>query len=152
MSSTAAGSASRSPKLTHHSGRGGAGNVISKDAASPQLESKGTPTLKTKKYTTGRGGTGNMASNDFADESRASQDVDVPGIMLPEGEHHTGRGGVANKHKPSNAEVVEAKEHNERLRRDSFHRRGSKDIIGGIKGLADKGKEKIKGKSHDKAS
>lgn len=51
-----------------------------------------TPTLKSKMYTTGRGGTGNMAKNDFGDEARTAQDVDVPGITLPEHTHHTGRG------------------------------------------------------------
>lgn len=51
-----------------------------------------TPTLKSKMYTTGRGGTGNMARNDFGDEARTAQDVDVPGITLPENTHHTGRG------------------------------------------------------------
>lgn len=51
-----------------------------------------TPTLKSKMYSTGRGGTGNMAKNDYGDEARTAQDVDVPGIMLPENTHHTGRG------------------------------------------------------------
>jgi hypothetical protein len=43
-------------------------------------------------YTTGRGGTGNMAVNDMGAEARAAQDVDIPGITLPEGPTHTGRG------------------------------------------------------------
>lgn len=51
-----------------------------------------TPTLKSKMYTTGRGGTGNMARNDDVEEARIAQDVDVPGITLPEGPTHTGRG------------------------------------------------------------
>ena len=53
-----------------------------------------TPTLKSNIYTTGRGGTGNMARNDDPEEARAAQDVDIPGITLPEGAHHTGRGDV----------------------------------------------------------
>ena len=44
-------------------------------------------------YTTGRGGTGNMAKNDSPAEARAAQDVDVPGVILNESAHHTGRGG-----------------------------------------------------------
>lgn len=51
-----------------------------------------TPTLKTKTYTTGRGGTGNMAKNDNPEEARAAQDIDIPGILLNESTHHTGRG------------------------------------------------------------
>lgn len=33
-----------------------------------------------------------MAKNDSAEEARRAQDVDIPGITLPEGTHHTGRG------------------------------------------------------------
>lgn len=33
-----------------------------------------------------------MAKNDNAEEARRAQDVDVPGIIMPEGTHHTGRG------------------------------------------------------------
>lgn len=35
-----------------------------------------------------------MAKNDFEhpEEARRAQDLDVPGITLPEGTHHTGRG------------------------------------------------------------
>jgi hypothetical protein len=33
-----------------------------------------------------------MAKNDFGDEARMAQDVDVPGIILPENTHPTGRG------------------------------------------------------------
>lgn len=33
-----------------------------------------------------------MAKNDNPQEARRAQDVDVPGIILPEGTHHTGRG------------------------------------------------------------
>lgn len=51
-----------------------------------------TPTLKSKNYTTGRGGTGNIVSNDSAETARIAQDVDVPGITLPENDVHTGRG------------------------------------------------------------
>jgi len=72
-------------------GRGGAGNVTSKPL-SPALGPQTTPTLKSSVYTTGRGGTGNMAKNDNPEEARRAQDVDVPGVMLPEGSHHIGRG------------------------------------------------------------
>lgn len=76
-------------------GRGGAGNVTSKDeraAGTTTAPTMTTPTLKSKMYTTGRGGQGNMARNDYGEEARTAQDVDVPGITLPEGSHHTGRG------------------------------------------------------------
>jgi hypothetical protein len=78
---------------TVSTGRGGAGNVASKDEQSTTAgKNMTTPTLKSKMYSTGRGGTGNMAKNDFGDEARTAQDVDVPGITLPENTHHTGRG------------------------------------------------------------
>ena len=67
--------------------------VSKKEQAPPTAgENMTTPTLKSKMYSTGRGGTGNMAKNDFGDEARTAQDVDVPGITLPENTHHTGRG------------------------------------------------------------
>ena len=37
-----------------------------------------------------------MAKNDMGEEARIAQDVDVPGITLPEGPHHTGRGKCAS--------------------------------------------------------
>jgi hypothetical protein len=69
-----------------------AGNIGPKDSKSPAFKPETTPTLKSTHYTTGRGGTGNMAKNDDAEEARRAQDVDVPGITMPEGSHHTGRG------------------------------------------------------------
>lgn len=71
-----------------------AGNVTTKAAQSPKFVAETTPTLKSKTYTTGRGGSGNMAKNDpqNPEEARRAQDVDVPGLTLPEGTHHTGRG------------------------------------------------------------
>ncbi len=36
-----------------------------------------------------------MAENDRGEEARNAQDVDVPGITLPEGPTHTGRGKFA---------------------------------------------------------
>lgn len=93
-----------SASLTTLPGRGGAGNVTSKETAVPkaattaQTQSITTPTLKSKMYTTGRGGTGNMARNDFGEEARLAQDVDVPGITLPEGPAHTGRGRLCHSY------------------------------------------------------
>lgn len=131
-------------------GRGGAGNVTSKPIQSPLIEPQTTPTLKSQKYTTGRGGTGNMAKNESAEEARRAQDVDVPGITLPEGSHHTGRGGAANTYTPSETEQLQAREHNEQVRRESFKRTGSKDR-GQIRALADKAKETLAGRpSSDK--
>lgn len=69
------------------------GNITSKDQKSPALPPTTTPTLKSKNYTTGRGGTGNIVSNDSAETARLAQDVDVPGIALPEHDYViTGRG------------------------------------------------------------
>ena len=34
-----------------------------------------------------------MAKNDSPGEARTAQDVDVPGVILNENAHHTGRGG-----------------------------------------------------------
>ncbi|KAL2421220.1 hypothetical protein ABEF95_006579 [Exophiala dermatitidis] len=128
-------------------GRGGAGNVTTRNDQSPVFEPESTPTLKSKKYTTGRGGAGNMAKNDFdhPEEARRAQDVDVPGITLPEGSFHTGRGGLANTYKPTDEELQAAKSHNEKVRRESFHRGGSQDR-GTIRALADKAKEAVTGK------
>lgn len=123
-------------------GRGGAGNVTSKPR-SPALEPQTTPTLKSHRYTTGRGGTGNMAKNDNAEEARRAQDVDVPGIIMPEGTHHTGRGGEGNLYKPTEEEQRQARVHNEKVRTDSFNRDGSKER-NSIRALADKAKDKAK--------
>lgn len=48
--------------------------------------------MKSKNYTTGRGGQGNIVENTDPQTARIAQDVDVPGIVLPEGGYHTGRG------------------------------------------------------------
>ncbi|RMZ90860.1 hypothetical protein DV736_g1887, partial [Chaetothyriales sp. CBS 134916] len=154
--------ASKSVKPTYHYGRGGAGNVTAKTSDGIKEEEMTTPTLKAKIYTTGRGGTGNMAKNDDPEEARAAQDVETPGFTLPEGPHHTGRGmsnsrtgvvikrttnsrlgGAANMYKPNNAERLEAKEHNERVRRESF-KSSSRERPAGLKGLAPEGKEAVK--------
>jgi hypothetical protein len=117
------------------------GNVTKKAAQSPLIQAETTPTLKSKTYTTGRGGTGNMAKNDpqNPDEARRAQDVDVPGLTLPEGTHHTGRGGAANKYTPTEEEQRIARENNQKVRTASFQRDGSKDRSA-IRALADKAK------------
>jgi len=131
-------------------GRGGAGNVTTKEKVG-NLKTETTPTLKSKIYTTGRGGTGNMARNDpqNPDEARRAQDVDVPGLTLPEGSHHTGRGGAANKYTPTELEQLEARQNNEKVRSESFRRSGSKERTG-IRALAEKAKEAVSGKHGDK--
>ncbi|KAK5076090.1 hypothetical protein LTS08_002602 [Lithohypha guttulata] len=129
-------------KMTHHFGRGGAGNITTKSDKSPALPPQTTPTLKSRNYTTGRGGTGNIVTNDNPATARIAQDVDVPGIALPEGDVHTGRGGGGNIYKPTEEERQTAKSENEKLRSASF----SKDRSG-LKGLADKAKEALKGSS-----
>ncbi|EXJ64841.1 hypothetical protein A1O7_01179 [Cladophialophora yegresii CBS 114405] len=84
-----------------------------------------------------------MAKLDSAEEARRAQDVDVPGITIPENVHHTGRGGAANLYKPTEAEQREARAHNEKVRSESF----SKDRSG-LKGLAGKAKDNLVGKSN----
>ncbi|KAK5341276.1 hypothetical protein LTR98_002068 [Exophiala xenobiotica] len=123
-------------------GRGGAGNVTSKPI-SPALKPQTTPTLKSSVYTTGRGGTGNMAKNDNPEEARRAQDVDVPGVMLPEGSHHIGRGGEGNLYKLTEEQQRQVRAHNEKVRTDSFHRDSSHDRSK-IRALADKAKDTAK--------
>jgi len=124
-------------------GRGGAGNVTSKDTKPPAFETQTTPTLKSQVYTTGRGGTGNMAKNEDPDEARRAQDVDVPGIVIPESTHHTGRGGAANLYKPTEEEQRVARAHNEKVRSESFNKDRS-----GLRALVDKAKDTMTGKSN----
>jgi hypothetical protein len=87
-----------------------------------------------------------MAKNDNAEEARVAQDVDVPGITLPEGPHHTGRGGAANTYTPSDSEKLEAHEHNKQVRRESFNKSHSRERAS-VKALAEKAKEALTGKS-----
>jgi len=87
-----------------------------------------------------------MAKNESAEEARRAQDVDVPGITLPEKTHHTGRGGAANKYTPTEGEQLRAREHNEQVRRESFQRSGSADRSH-IRALAGKAKETLAGRS-----
>lgn len=107
-----------------------------------------------------------MARNDNAEEARVAQDVDIPGITLPEGPHHTGRGtyrwpaaccqlpvtdstitgGAANTYTPDDSEKLKAHEHNQQVRRESFNKSQSKERAG-VKALAEKAKDALKGKS-----
>jgi len=130
-------------------GRGGAGNVATKDSKSPAFKPQTTPTLKSQMYTTGRGGTGNMAKNDPQNpvEARRAQDVDVPGITIPEGVHHVGRGGAANLYKPTDDEQREARVHNEKVRSESFNKDRSS-----VRALADKAKDTLVGKISNEKS
>jgi Protein of unknown function (DUF3602) len=68
-------------------------NVTSKEGVMVE-EQKKTPTLKSEKYTAARGGAGNIVKSDPDNpvEARKAQDVDVPPILLPEGQNRTGRG------------------------------------------------------------
>ena len=76
-------------------------NVTTKDAKSPAFKLETTPTLKFQTYTTGRGGTCDKAMNESPEEGRAAEDVDVPGITIPEVIHHTSRGKLARLEKKS---------------------------------------------------
>nr|POE63315.1 e3 ubiquitin-protein ligase hel2 [Quercus suber] len=91
-------------KPEHHRsmshGRGGAGNINSKQTTATTQSDFTTPTIKSQTYTTGRGGQGNMATNDPSNPAiaRAAQDVDAPVAHQKEvkGTHHWGRGGEGN--------------------------------------------------------
>ena len=86
-----------------------------------------------------------MAKNDYGDEARTAQDVDVPGIKLPENTHHTGRGGAANRYTPTPDEVEDARNNNQKVRTSSFQR--TKDRAeAGLKDLRDKAKAAVKSK------
>lgn len=86
-----------------------------------------------------------MAKNDREnpDEARQAQDLDVPTILLPEGQNRTGRGGAANVYKPSDQQVKNARLHNERVRRESFNK---KDQSLKQK-IVEKARDKLPGKS-----
>jgi hypothetical protein len=92
-----------------------------------------------------------MAKNDFGDEARTAQDVDVPGIKLPETSHHTGRGGAANMYTPNEAELRDAKSNNERVRSSSFQKAKGK-AEEGVKALADKARAAVKGGKEDESA
>ena len=49
-----------------------------------------------------------MAKNDLEhpEEARRAQDVDIPGLTLPEGSHHTGRGKPPPLRKPLQTELL----------------------------------------------
>lgn len=55
-------------------------------------------------------------------------------------------GGAANVYKPSDSERLDAEEHNKKVRSESFNKSQSKERAG-VKGIADKAKELLKGKS-----
>ncbi|OJJ43217.1 hypothetical protein ASPZODRAFT_154691 [Penicilliopsis zonata CBS 506.65] len=83
-------------------GRGGAGNIFSKESNGSSAKDLVTPTIKQDIYTTGRGGSGNMVVNDpqHPELARESQDVELPPQRQEQGRHFLGRGGVANAYIP----------------------------------------------------
>jgi hypothetical protein len=125
-----------------------------------------TPTLKGEVYTTGRGGSGNMAKNTDPEAARRAQDV-VGYVLSTENQRfihieartniilssaprrestssaHVGRGGAANVFKPTEAEIAAAKRDNgkwdQAVADDEYTKLPEK-------GLADKGKDWLKGK------
>ncbi|BCR84491.1 DUF3602 domain-containing protein [Aspergillus chevalieri] len=103
-------------------GRGGAGNIYSKEHKEQPASHKDfvTPTIKQDVYTTGRGGSGNMVYNDpeRPEIARESQDVETPPLRVEEAPHHTGRGGAANAYVPSaDEEKLVREQEEEQLRR-----------------------------------
>jgi Protein of unknown function (DUF3602) len=77
-------------------------NVTSKEGVTVD-EQKKTPTLKSEKYTAARGGAENIVTSDPDNpvEARKVLDVDVPPILLPEGQNRTGRGNSSHVEPPS---------------------------------------------------
>jgi len=126
-----------------HFGVGGAGNVVRsslKDARRPSQggEDDSQPTNRRnsrgasgRRFSTGIGGRGNIAfANDLqhldekdaeGDETaRLLYDMQAPGIVLVDEGSHTGIGGAANIYRPGEAEITEARENNENIRRQSL--------------------------------
>lgn len=126
-------------------GRGGAGNANKHVEQPPPPPELGTPTLKSKTFTTGRGGTGNMAVNDPENPefARERQDLDVPLVALAaEKDYPIGRGGAGNVHHLTDGERAKAKEHNQHVRANSQGRPTETDNAE----LAEKGREKLFGR------
>jgi len=133
-------SSMRSATLSH--GRGGAGNIgaSTHDGDPVTLD---TPTLKGEVYTTGRGGSGNMTKNTDPEAARRAQDVVGAPRRESTSSAHVGRGGVANVFKPTEAEMAAAKRDNGKWDHAVADHEYTKLPE---KGLADKGKEWLKGK------
>ncbi|KIV77789.1 hypothetical protein PV11_09569 [Exophiala sideris] len=118
-----------------HHGRGGAGNVTNASAVDKRRPSRSADEqshrrgFSGRRFSTGVGGSGNMSSQSKVRQSQQSEadetgrllhDMQTPGIVLLEDSFHTGRGGAANKYKPSDEEIQEARENNENVRRQSL--------------------------------
>ncbi|KAI9931436.1 hypothetical protein AWENTII_001947 [Aspergillus wentii] len=114
-------------------GRGGAGNIYSKEAPSMPKDLV-TPTIKQDIFTTGRGGSGNMMHNDpeRPEIARESQDVGAPPLRAEQAPHHIGRGGAANAYIPTAEEEERARQEAElqlqRVRTQSKDRLKEYDI------------------------
>jgi len=116
-----------------------------KDNEIPDLT---TPTIKSDIFTTGRGGQGNMAKNDprHPEFAREAQDVEGRPPRPSNEAFHTGRGGGGNVGKPTDAEIIAAKQ--EQLRWEMSH--PDKDPVDhtqiDYRGWADKGKDMLFGR------
>lgn len=149
------------------------GNANKHVEQAPPPPELGTPTLKSKTFTTGRGGTGNMAVNDpeHPELARERQDLDVPLVALAaEKDYAIGRGrknptrrrrvlssfltpksgGAGNVHHLTAGQRAEAKEHNQHVRANSMGRPTSKDGAY-LRELAEKSKEKLFGRKEVKS-
>jgi len=118
-----------------HFGRGGAGNVTKpsfKDSQSPSHAADSTSSrreLSSRRFSTGIGGSGNIAlarqlerQNEEDETARLLYDMQAPGIVLVDDGYYTGIGGAANTQRPTEAEINEARENNEHMRRQSLAR------------------------------
>jgi len=121
-------------------GRGGAGNFGPKSESCESLDLT-TPFITTPIYTSGRGGTGNMQRNDpnHPEYARSSQDVELPPVRPSSSEYHGVRGGAGNVFTPSEDELMDAREYEERIKYDRTVQVDHSRID--YRGWADKGKD-----------
>ncbi|KAL6243755.1 hypothetical protein RBB50_009188 [Rhinocladiella similis] len=58
--------------------------------------------------------------NEVEETARLLYDMQTPGIVLSDDSYYTGIGGFANKHHPTGAEIEEARQNNDNMRRQSI--------------------------------
>jgi len=127
--------AATSDDVSVHFGRGGAGNIAKHSLKDSQSPSHGAdaPSRRRepsgRRFSTGIGGSGNIAlarqldrQNAEDETARLLYDIQAPGIVLVDDGYYTGIGGAANTHRPTEAEINEARGNNEHMRRQSLAR------------------------------
>ncbi|RMD43952.1 hypothetical protein DV735_g1252, partial [Chaetothyriales sp. CBS 134920] len=132
--------ASKTAKPTYHYGRGGAGNVTTKARDGINEDEMKTPTLKAKMWAEAAPATWRETTTLM----RLARPKMSRLLMLAYQKDRTTPDeacGAANLYKPNDAERLEAREYNERIRRESF-KSSSRERPQGLKAaVATKGKE-----------